>query len=189
MRDRNMQVGKKSSPSTQTPVTAGRLADQLCFALYAATNAVTRTYRPLLNELGLTYPQYLVLLVLWEHDARRLGEIADALLLATHAVSPIIDRLEEAGLVEARDHLVARHDFTVAAGAPAEEREEVQHRAREDAQVLVVAHGRRAVALGELLPVGAVDHREVGEDRQRGAERANSSPAVQCCSISGPLAK
>lgn len=100
MRDRNMQVGKKSSPSTQTPVTAGRLADQLCFALYAATNAVTRTYRPLLNELGLTYPQYLVLLVLWEHDARRLGEIADDLLLATHAVSPIIDRLEEAGLVE-----------------------------------------------------------------------------------------
>lgn len=79
--------------------TAGRLDDQLCFALYAATNAVTRLYRPLLKAIGLTYPQYLVLLVLWEHRSRRLGEIADALALATHAVSPIIDRLEEAGLV------------------------------------------------------------------------------------------
>ncbi len=78
---------------------AGRLDDQLCFALYAATNAVTRVYRPLLKAIGLTYPQYLVLLVLWEHRSRRLGEIADALALATHAVSPIIDRLEEAGFV------------------------------------------------------------------------------------------
>jgi len=79
--------------------TAGRLGDQLCFALYAATNAVTRMYRPLLDALGLTYPQYLVLLVLWQHRSRRLGEIADELRLATHAVSPIIDRMEEAGLV------------------------------------------------------------------------------------------
>jgi len=78
---------------------AGRLDDQLCFALYAATNAVTRVYRPLLQAIGLTYPQYLVLLVLWEHGSQRLGEIADRLGLATHAVSPIIDRLEEAGLV------------------------------------------------------------------------------------------
>lgn len=78
---------------------AGRLADQLCFALYSATNAMTRAYRPLLGELGLTYPQYLVLLVLWEKKDCRLGEIAEELRLATHAVSPIIDRLEEAGLV------------------------------------------------------------------------------------------
>ena len=78
---------------------AGRLDEQLCFALYAATNAVTRSYRPLLKEIGLTYSQYLVMLVLWEDRTRRLGEIADELGLATHAVSPIVDRLEEAGLV------------------------------------------------------------------------------------------
>lgn len=78
---------------------AGRLADQLCFALYAATNAITRVYRPMLNELGLTYPQFLVLLVLFEHRSMRLGEIAEQLDLATHAVSPIVDRLEEAGYV------------------------------------------------------------------------------------------
>lgn len=91
-----------SSPDDTTPLTglaAGRLSEQLCFALYAATNAVTRAYRPSLDKMGLTYPQYLVLLVLWEHRSCRLGEIAEHLMLATHAVSPIVDRLEDAGLV------------------------------------------------------------------------------------------
>jgi MarR family transcriptional regulator, organic hydroperoxide resistance regulator len=88
---------------------AGRLDDQLCFALYAATNAVTRVYRPLLNDIGLTYPQYLVLLILWEHRSRQVGEIAESLHLATHAVSPIVDRLEEAGLVRrAKDDVDGR---------------------------------------------------------------------------------
>ena len=102
-------------------MTAGRLADQLCFALYAATNAVTRSYRPLLKEIGLTYSQYLVLLVLWEHRTRRLGEIADELCLATHAVSPIVDRLEEAGLVrrrnDAEDARVVHVELTSAGSA------------------------------------------------------------------------
>jgi len=79
--------------------TSGYLDQQLCFSLYAASTAMTRVYRPLLEELGLTYPQYLVLLVLWEKGSIRLGEIADDLELATHAVSPIIDRLDQAGLV------------------------------------------------------------------------------------------
>ena len=95
-RDIVWQVSTDPSPRA----TAGRLADQLCFALYAATNAVTRAYRPLLTDLGLTYPQYLVMLVLWERESCRLGEIAEELRLATHAVSPIVDRLEDAGLVE-----------------------------------------------------------------------------------------
>lgn len=77
---------------------AGRLDEQLCFALYAATNAVIRAYRPLLKDLGLTYPQYLVMLILWEHGTQQVGEIADRLRLATHAISPIVDRLAEAGL-------------------------------------------------------------------------------------------
>jgi DNA-binding MarR family transcriptional regulator len=87
---------RKSSKSAKH---AGRLDDQLCFALYAATNAVTRVYRPLLKAIGLTYPQYLVLLILWEHGSLQVGEIATQLHLATHAVSPILDRLEEADLV------------------------------------------------------------------------------------------
>ena len=95
--DTLVQVAEPQNP--QAVQNAGRLAEQLCFALYSATNAITRLYRPLLTEIGLTYPQYLVLVVLWEHRSRRLGEIAEDLNLATHAVSPIIDRLEEAGFV------------------------------------------------------------------------------------------
>lgn len=75
------------------------LEDQLCFALYAATNAVVRTYRPLLAEHGLTYPQYLVMLVLWQDGASKLRCVADRLSLAPSAVSPLIDRLESAGFV------------------------------------------------------------------------------------------
>ncbi|MEO5982442.1 MAG: MarR family transcriptional regulator [Pedococcus sp.] len=79
-----------------------RLDDQLCFALYAATNQITRAYRPLLDSIGLTYPQYLVMLVLWEADRRRISDIAGRLQLAPHALSAMLRRLETAGLVERR---------------------------------------------------------------------------------------
>ena len=76
-----------------------RLNDQLCFALYAATNQVTRAYRPLLDALGLTYPQYLVMIVLWESDGRLVHEIAGRLQLSSQSVSPLLGRLEDAGLI------------------------------------------------------------------------------------------
>ena len=91
--------GGAAGPAPVATTAAGRLDEQLCFALYAATNAMTRVYRPLLKNLGLTYPQYLVLLLLWEHRSQPVGEIAASLHLASHAISPIVDRLEEAGLV------------------------------------------------------------------------------------------
>ena len=75
------------------------LGDQLCFALYAATNSITRAYRPLLQRIGLTYPQYLVLLVLWQEGERSVNQIAERLALAPHALSPLLERLETAGLV------------------------------------------------------------------------------------------
>jgi DNA-binding MarR family transcriptional regulator len=75
------------------------LDDQLCFALYAASRAVTSRYRPLLESLGLTYPQYLVLLVLWEHDTVPVKEIGAALQLDYGTLTPMIKRLESAGLV------------------------------------------------------------------------------------------
>ncbi len=81
-----------------------RLDDQLCFALYAATNAVTRAYRPRLEQIGLTYPQYLVLLVLWQDGDSTLGAIARRLGLGANAVTPLVDRLDHAGLLtRARD--------------------------------------------------------------------------------------
>lgn len=100
-----------------------RLDDQLCFALYAATNAVTRAYRPLLEAVGLTYPQYLVMMVLWERDAQPIHEIASRLNLASHAVTPIVHRLETAGLVSRARVGQDRRVVTVAlttAGAEAE---------------------------------------------------------------------
>ena len=76
-----------------------RLDDQLCFALYAATNAITRAYRPLLRELGITYPQYLTLMALWHHGTGTVGELAQRLDLPAHAMTPLLQRLERAGLI------------------------------------------------------------------------------------------
>ncbi|WP_217632110.1 MarR family winged helix-turn-helix transcriptional regulator [Rubrimonas cliftonensis] len=76
-----------------------RLDDQLCFALYAATNAVVRAYRPMLRELGLTYPQYLVMLALWQDGPSPIGTIADRLSLPQNALSPLLERLSKNGLV------------------------------------------------------------------------------------------
>ena len=75
------------------------LDDQLCFALYAATNTVTRAYRPLLARIALTYPQYLVMLTLWQHGELSVSEIAGRLALPGHAISPLVERLEDAGFV------------------------------------------------------------------------------------------
>ncbi|SDM88967.1 DNA-binding transcriptional regulator, MarR family [Methylobacterium phyllostachyos] len=76
-----------------------RLDDQICFALYAATNAVTRAYKPLLAELGLTYPQYLVMLALWQDSAMAGTDLAARLEVGPSAVTPLVDRLESAGFV------------------------------------------------------------------------------------------
>src|ERR1700761_5453704 len=75
------------------------LDHQLCFSLYAASMAVTRTYKPMLDELGITYPQYLVLHALWEQDGRTVGAIAERLTLESSTVTPLVKRLEAAGLV------------------------------------------------------------------------------------------
>ncbi|WP_250445876.1 MarR family winged helix-turn-helix transcriptional regulator [Actinotalea sp. C106] len=75
---------------------------QVCFALYSASRAITAAYRPLLDPLGLTYPQYLVMLVLWERDGRGVREIGEALALDSGTLSPLVKRLETLGLVERR---------------------------------------------------------------------------------------
>ncbi|MEV5543975.1 MarR family transcriptional regulator [Saccharopolyspora shandongensis] len=72
---------------------------QLCFALYSASRAFTNLYRPFLDELGLTYPQYLVMLVLWEHESLAVKELGAALRLDSGTLSPLLKRLEAHGLV------------------------------------------------------------------------------------------
>ncbi len=78
------------------------LDQQVCFALYRASRTVTAAYRPLLDRLGITYPQYLVLLALWERDGRGVQDLCDALDLDTGTLSPLLKRLEATGYVERR---------------------------------------------------------------------------------------
>ena len=76
-----------------------KLENQLCFRLYTASRLLTQAYHPLLGEYGLTYPQYLVLLVLWEKDAQPVNDIAKRLLLETNTVTPLLKRMEAEGIV------------------------------------------------------------------------------------------
>ncbi len=75
---------------------------QVCFALYAATRAMTAAYRPVLSTLGLTYPQYLVMLVLWETNGLSVGEIGERLFLDSGTLTPLLKRLQEQGLLVRR---------------------------------------------------------------------------------------
>lgn len=75
------------------------LNDQLCLALYGASLAVGRAYKPLLDGLGITYPQYLVLATLWEEDGLAVGAIAERLFLDSSTVTPLLKRLETAGFL------------------------------------------------------------------------------------------
>lgn len=82
--------------------TSLRLDDQLCFALYAASRAMIRAYAPVLAPLGVTYPQYLVLLVLWEEDGLSVKALGAKLALDSGTLTPLLKRLEQQGLVERR---------------------------------------------------------------------------------------
>lgn len=76
-----------------------KLKNQLCFALYAATNAITRAYRSRLSQIGLTYSQYLVMMVLWESDGITVKDISDLLQIDSSTITPLLKRLESAGFV------------------------------------------------------------------------------------------
>jgi MarR family transcriptional regulator, organic hydroperoxide resistance regulator len=73
---------------------------QLCFALYSASLAMTKLYKPLLEPLGLTYPQYLVMLALWEQDGVTVGQLGERVALDSGTLTPLLKRLEAAGLVQ-----------------------------------------------------------------------------------------
>lgn len=75
------------------------MEDQLCFTVYSTGMAIQRAYKPLLDDLGVTYPQYLVMNVLWREDGRTVGDIADELALEPSTMTPLLKRLEVAGLV------------------------------------------------------------------------------------------
>lgn len=78
-----------------------KLENQLCFRLYAVSRLIIRAYQPFLDEMGITYPQYLVLLVLWEEDAMPVNDIAKRLILNTSTITPLLKRMES-------DHIITR---------------------------------------------------------------------------------
>ena len=77
-----------------------KLENQLCFPLYAASRLVTKCYQPVLDTLGITYPQYLVLMVLWENDSVSLSLLSQKLMLQSNTLTPLLKRMQETGLVE-----------------------------------------------------------------------------------------
>lgn len=87
------------SAHAPAPQSELKIDDFLCFAVYSASHAFNRLYKPLLDELGLTYPQYLVMVTLWERDDRTVGEIGEQLFLESNTLTPLLKRMEAAGLV------------------------------------------------------------------------------------------
>ncbi|QFU86975.1 MarR family winged helix-turn-helix transcriptional regulator [Amycolatopsis sp. YIM 10] len=89
-----------SAPQAETPA----VSDLLCFDLYATSRAITGFYRPILDQAGITYPQFLVLLLLWERDSRPIRELVGELGLEYNTLSPLVKRLEKAGLLTRVTH-------------------------------------------------------------------------------------
>lgn len=79
-----------------------RLDEQLCFALYTASREVSNAYRQMLGGIGLTYPQYLVMLALWEQDGRTVGDLCEATRLESNTISPMLRRMESLGVISRR---------------------------------------------------------------------------------------
>ena len=119
-----------TSAATAQPTPAPQLLldHQLCFSLYAASLAMTRRYQPLLAELGLTYPQYIALLALWEHDDVTVSALGDRLALDSGTLTPLLKRMEASGWVtrerDAADERRVRVRLTPAGRAL---RERAQH--------------------------------------------------------------
>jgi DNA-binding MarR family transcriptional regulator len=90
-----------------------RLDNQLCFLFHRISRELTAAYRPLLADLGLTYPQYLVMLVLWEDDGLGVGEIGERLALDSGTLSPLLRRLEDGGLIQRRREAADERRVTI----------------------------------------------------------------------------
>lgn len=141
------------------------LDEQLCFALYAATNAVTRSYRPRLDAIGLTYPQYLVMLVLWQDGAHPIRHIAARLNLPSHAITPLLDRLQAAGFIQRDAHKSDRRITTITL---TEKGAALEHDAALEQHEVACATGLEPEALNKLRDElrAMVEHMEGDLEKQ-----------------------
>jgi MarR family transcriptional regulator, organic hydroperoxide resistance regulator len=170
---RTVRPAATSRPSTvrAEPAAAWLALDrQLCFALYATSLAMTKLYKPLLDPLGLTYPQYLVMLVLWEHQGPGpgVGEIGERLALDSGTLTPLLKRLEQAGLLlrlrDASDERRVRVALTAAGRA-------LRARAASVPPAVAAASG---CSLGELRELTA----QLQGLRQKLAAHLDANPAI-----------
>ena len=126
-----MSMGQKKdkyTDSNKNHIDEMKLANQLCFPLYAAARKVTGLYTPFLKELGLTYTQYIVMLVLWEKDGVSVSEIGEKLMLDNGTLSPLLKKMESAGLI---GRSRSREDDRVVEITLTEEGRKLQEKARE----------------------------------------------------------
>lgn len=121
--------------------------DQLCFTVYSTSMAIQRAYKPLLDALGVTYPQYLVMNVLWQEDARTVGDIAEELALEPSTMTPLLKRLEASGFVR-RDRNPANERQVVVSLTP--KGTALRERAGCLGDTLLDASGQTGAELGEI---------------------------------------
>jgi DNA-binding MarR family transcriptional regulator len=137
-------MSKQAKPA---PVNLLALDNQFCFAPYSASHAMTKTYKPLLDQLGLTYPQYLVMLVLWEQDGILVKDIGARLFLDSGTLTPLLKRLEANGLLERNRDPQDERQVRISLS-------EAGHALRDGATAipaqLLCASGQEAAALGRL---------------------------------------
>ncbi|MBZ2206644.1 MarR family winged helix-turn-helix transcriptional regulator [Massilia soli] len=129
------------------PVDILALENQFCFALYSASHAMTKTYKPLLDRLGLTYPQYLVMLVLWEQDGILVKDIGARLYLDSGTLTPLLKRLEANGLVARKRDPNDERQVRISLSAAGRS---LRLTAQEIPSQVVSASGRPGEALGSL---------------------------------------
>ncbi|QQP93104.1 MarR family transcriptional regulator (plasmid) [Skermanella sp. TT6] len=123
------------------------LDDQLCYAIYSAGIAIQRAYKPLLDALGLTYPQYLVLNVLWREDGQTVGRIAEQLALESSTLTPLLKRLEAAGLIRRTRNPENERQVVIAL---TDQGRALENRAGCLGETLLEASGQSPSELGEL---------------------------------------
>lgn len=123
------------------------LDNQLCFALYSTSLQMTKTYKPLLQSIGLTYPQYLAMLVLWERDGITVGEISTRLLTDPGSLTPLLKRLESEGLLQRNR---SREDERVVMVHLTDKGRALQQQAKQVPQCILKASGRSLEQLQQL---------------------------------------
>jgi DNA-binding MarR family transcriptional regulator len=142
-----MSANPPAAPETLAPCEDLLLDNQLCFALYSTSLLMTKVYKPLLQALGLTYPQYLAMMVLWEQEGLTVGEISTRLLTDPGSLTPLLKRLESEGLLS---RTRSKDDERVVIVKLTEQGRALQSRAQEIPQCILSASGMTIRQLQDL---------------------------------------